>query len=360
MFDQPGQRSILRGGTVLITGHSGFIGSWLSMMLHLLGAQVVGYSQSDDPVTAARATWLGDLGIPQTAGDVRDLRSLMAAVEAACPDVVVHLAAQPLLGRGYSTPHLTFDVNINGSLNILEVARRGLTTALVHVTSDKCYDPAEAGLGAITESSPLGGRSPYPASKTIAELLFREFAELAAPARARPRLASVRLGNVIGGGDEADRLVPNCLRAFRAGMQFAVRDPQSVRPFQHVLDVVAGLVRLAECLISGDVPSGEAINFAPPACGNTTGELVSELALAWGPPALLNAQADLAPFPEQQVLRLDGAKAAALLGWSHALDLTDSARWTVDWVRAVDAGAPPAAATRAQASRFLSKLAVPA
>ena len=350
----------MRGRTVLVTGHSGFIGSWLSITLSVMGARVVGYSQSNDSVTAARAAWLGHLGVPQTVGDVRDFGSLVAAVESTGPDVVVHLAAQPLLGVGYLAPHLTFDVNMNGSLNVLEIARRGLTTALVHVTSDKCYAQAEAGNGAIAESSALGGRSPYSASKTIAELLFREFAELTTPHPGGPRLASVRLGNVIGGGDEADRLVPNCLRAFRVGRPFAVRDPQAVRPFQHVLDVVAGLTRLAEGLLSGKVPSGEALNLAPPTSGHTTGELVSELARAWGSPASMSAQVDVPPFPEQQVLRLDGTRAAALLGWRHALDLADSARWTVEWARDVDGGATPAAATRAQANRLFGERTVPA
>ncbi len=357
---EPRRQSSLSGRTVLITGHSGFIGSWLSMTLGLLGVRVVGYSTSDDRATSARAMWLAEAGIPQVAGDVRDFRSLAAAVETIGPDVIVHLAAQPILGKGYSAPHLTFDVNVNGSLNILEVVRSRRTTALVHVTSDKCYDFAHMGDRAITESGALGGRGPYPASKTIAEWLFREFADLMTDTSAAPRLASVRLGNVIGGGDEADRLVPNCLRAFKAGTPFAIRDPWAVRPFQHVLDVVAGLVRLAEGLIDEKVPGGAALNFAPPACGQTTGELVSKLARAWGPPACTSTHSDVAPFPEQQVLRLDGSRAAELLGWCHALDLADSARWTVEWFRSVDGGATPASATFAQGKRFLSELMVPA
>lgn len=137
-----GRPSVLSGKTTFVTGHSGFVGSWLSMLLCQLGAKVVGYSLSEDAATSARAEWLKVIGVDGTEGDVRDFAALRSSVEAASPDVIIHLAAQPLLGRGFSAPHMTFDVNINGSLNVLEAARLGSAAALVQVTSDKCYAPS--------------------------------------------------------------------------------------------------------------------------------------------------------------------------------------------------------------------------
>jgi CDP-glucose 4,6-dehydratase len=342
------------GKTVFITGHSGFVGSWLSTLLRRVGVNVVGYSLSEDPSSASRATWLKALGVVTTDGDVRDFEGLLAAVDGAKPDIVVHLAAQPILGRGFSAPHLTFDVNVNGSLNVLEVVRRTSTQALVHVTSDKCYSPAAASQGAVTEDSDLGGESPYPSSKMIAEILFQEFSDLAG--EDGPWMASVRLGNVVGGGDEADRLVPNCLRSFRAGRPFAVRDPLAVRPFQHVLDVVHGLALLGQALLERRIPSGTPLNFAPPHMGLTTADLVAALAAAWGPgAACVSEREDIIVFPEQQVLRLDGSRAAELLGWHHQLDLSRTAGWTVEWAQLVDQGVPPSTATTEQVAGYLAE-----
>jgi CDP-glucose 4,6-dehydratase len=344
--------SSLGDKTVFVTGHSGFVGSWLCSLLRQSGANVVGYSLLDNPAAVARSEWLSGMGVTRIGGDVRDFSDLLAAVDRANPDVVVHLAAQPILGRGFSSPHLTFDVNINGSLNVLEVVRRTSVRALVHVTSDKCYAPGAARVGAVTEDGKLGGESPYPASKMIAEILFWEFFKLAG--EGAPQMASVRLGNVVGGGDEADRLVPNCLRSFRAGRPFAMRDPNAVRPFQHVLDVVYGLERLASALLDRRVPSGLPLNFAPPHLGATTGELVAALAAAWGPTARVSEECDVTTFPEQQVLRLDGSRAADLLGWQHRLDLSMTASWTVKWSQLVDLGMAPATATAHQTARYLA------
>lgn len=346
--------SPLKDRTVFVTGHSGFVGSWLCTFLHQLGANLVGYSLSDDATTAARASWLKGLGLVATEGDLRDFSDLLAAVVEAQPDVMVHLAAQPILGRGLVAPHLTFDVNINGSLNVLEVAQRTSVPALIHVTSDKCYSPAAVSLGPVTEQGELGGEGPYPASKTIAEILFREFSELANDESSR--MATVRLGNVVGGGDEADRLVPNWLRAFQAGRPFAMRDPDAVRPFQHVLDVVCGLERLGSALLERRLPNGLPLNFAPPHSGRTTAELVTQLAMAWGCGASISEVRDVVPFPEQPILRLDGSKASGLLDWDHELDLSMTAAWTVEWVQSIDQGMTAAGATAGQAARYLSMM----
>ncbi|MBW0088609.1 NAD-dependent epimerase/dehydratase family protein [Pseudonocardia sp. KRD-184] len=340
----------LSGRTVLITGHSGFIGSWLSVLLAAAGTRVVGYSLSDDAVSSARAGWLERRAVVDVRGDVRNLRTLLETVRVHRPDLLVHLAAQPILRTGFVEPHRTFDVNINGSLSVLEAVRSGSVPALVHVTSDKCYAPTGVDSPPLTELSPIGGTGPYPASKSIAELLFGEFDALMPPGAA---IASVRLGNVIGGGDEADRLTPNALRAFGSGRPFAVRDPAARRPFQHVLDVVSGLSQLAAGLLDRRVVSGLALNFAPPTAGELTADLVAELARAWGPDATVGDAPVPTDFPEQLAVRLDGSRAAALLGWEHRLDLRDAASWTVAWARMRGRGADPADVTARQTQEFL-------
>ncbi|WP_052405912.1 NAD-dependent epimerase/dehydratase family protein [Demequina mangrovi] len=337
---------------MLITGHSGFIGAWLATVLDHLGATVVGYSADDDPDSETRAQWLETMGVKRIRGDVRDRDKLFAAIEVTRPDIVFHLAAQAILCRGFDEPHLTFDVNLNGSLNILEAERLGMMPAVVHVTSDKCYVPMTADSGMLNEDSPIGGRSPYSASKSMAENMFREYMDLPRLGGAPHRAASVRLGNVIGGGDFADRLVPNCVKVFQDGDVFAVRDPLAVRPFQHVLDVVDGFVRLGARLLTAEGEQVHALNFAPPTSGHTAGEMVFELARAWGDEALLSPERDVCGFPEDKLLWLDGSKAAELLDWHHAFDLRRSAERIIDWVRSVDEGATPAETTRRQAAEY--------
>jgi CDP-glucose 4,6-dehydratase len=339
---------MLDGGTVFVTGHSGFIGAWLCMILRQAGARVVGFSLSDDPASASRAEWLEELSVPAISADVRDFDALLAALVATRPDVVVHLAAQALVGPGYREPRHTFDVNVNGSLNVLEGVRRTGTPALVHVTSDKCYAPPALAAGAVTEDAPLGGTGPYPASKTIAEILFKEFSDLCQMSSAATWMSSVRLGNVVGGGDEADRLVPNCLRAFEVNQPFAVRDPLALRPWQHVMDVVNGICLLAQALLQRDLPNGLSLNFAPPHCDLTAGGLVADLAAAWGPGARVSRQRSSCSFPEEPVLRLDGSCAAALLEWHHRVETSALADVTVEWVRLVAQGLSPAEAMTAQ------------
>ena len=359
MSDVAHLRAALAGKTAFVTGHSGFIGSWLATVLDEMGMTVVGYSTSDDTITASRAGALERAGVRDIRGDVRDTTSLYEAMDEAQPDVVFHLAAQALLPLGFDEPHMTFDVNVNGSNNVLEAMRMGLAGSLVHVTSDKCYVPMEAENGPLTESSPLGGRSPYSSSKTMCELMFGEYAELTRRDGAANRMASIRLGNVIGGGDYAHRLVPNCVKAFQEGRSFSVRDPFAVRPFQHVLDVVEGFVRMAARLETAQGEAIEMLNFAPPAAGYTAGEMVAQLARAWGPTAILDPQPEHCDFPEDKLLWLDGAKAAQLLEWNHVHDLADAADRIVEWVQMVDDGLAPAQATRLQAIHQLEAHSAP-
>lgn len=340
-----------QGKKVFVTGHSGFVGSWFCTLMRLSGAKVTGYSLPDTTAANGRVAWLKDLGVGAVDGDVRDFPALRTAIAEAAADAVVHLAAQPLLGVGYAEPHLTFGVNVCGSLNVLEAVRQTSTPALVHVTSDKCYAPAALRSGILTEEDELAGSGPYPASKTIAEILFREFCGL--PGGDKPWAASVRLGNVIGGGDEADRLVPNCLRSFRSGWPFAPRDRSAVRPFQHVLDVAHGLVLLTAALLERRIPSGVPLNFGPPWTDVTVAEMLDALATAWGPQARLGGEPEATTFPEDRLLRLDGSRAATLLNWRHRLDLSRMAALTVEWTSLVDRGGSASAATVGQVESYL-------
>jgi CDP-glucose 4,6-dehydratase len=350
------QLTHLAGRRIVVTGHSGFIGSWLCTALVALGADVVGVSTSADPVTRARADWLAALGIRDCAGDARHVGALRRAALDRAPDGIVHLAAQALVGLGHRRPYETMQTNIDGSLAVLEAARLLRPVALVHVTSDKCYRRSRDG-GPYREGDRLGGSDPYSVSKAAAELVFEGYAQTYAE-RGGPAAASVRLGNVIGGGDLAPgRLVPDCLRALADGRPIRLRSPESVRPFQHVLDVVEGLLLLLSGLLSAHVAPGTVLNFAPPWQGDTVARLVAALATAWAPDRAAGAPTAPAPpagFAEDRTLRLDGRRAADLLGWRHRLELAAMAERTVAWHRGAGHGPGPAAATGRQVEDFLA------
>lgn len=334
-----------RGKRVLITGHSGFIGTWLSVALTHAGAEVSGFAVDDAPELSA-------LGITSTRGDVRDFDSVWRAMSAAHFDVIFHLAAQPLVNVGLSDPRGTLSTNVGGSINVLEAARLCAPRVLVHVTSDKCYRNREWPWP-YREVDELGGGCPYSVSKSAAELIFEAYSDLYRTAGSPVHAASVRFGNVIGGGDRATgRLVPDVVAALRAGEPIRLRRPGAVRPWQHVLDVVHGLLLLAEALADDAVGPGEVFNFAPPGDGATVQELVSALISAWDTDAPVLADSDLT-YVEHDLLRLDGRKAAAALSWRHAFDVTESAKAIAAWDRTVSGGVSPIEATSRQIIEFL-------
>lgn len=344
---------------VLVTGHSGFIGSWLSVALRQLGATVVGYASSADGPSAERAEWLAGLGVRDVVGDIRDVEKLSAVMAAEPFDTVVHLAAQPLVSQGYADPHGTIDTNMRGSLSVLEATRRTRPPVLLHITSDKCY----RNMGwpwAYRENDALGGGCPYSISKAAAEILFEGYAALMEPAPAGTSAASIRFGNVVGGGDfSVNRLVPDCLAALAAGHPIELRQPAAVRPFQHVLDVVHGLLRAASALRAGALPHGEVLNFAPPDGGVEVARMAAVLAEAWGTPMPEpGAGAEGAvTFREEPMLLLDGRKAGAYLRWDHLLDLYGCARKTVEWHRRHVAGVSAAVCTSDSTGAFLDRVA---
>lgn len=309
-----------RGKRVLITGHTGFKGSWLSLWLQHMEARVAGYALSPPTTPSLFEDARVSQGMVSITGDVRDLPALSAAVAEHRPEIVFHMAAQPLVRRSYEQPVETYATNVLGTVHLLEAVRRfGGVRAVVNVTSDKCYENREWEWG-YREIDPMGGYDPYSSSKGCAELVTaayrRSFFGSADYARHGVALASARAGNVIGGGDwAADRLVPDIMRAFLAGHEAVVRNPQAVRPWQHVLDPLSGYLMLGERLFSDGPALSEAWNFGPDnADAKPVAWVMEKIAAAWGRSAAWRVDAGDHPH-EATSLTLDCSKAKTRLGW---------------------------------------------
>jgi CDP-glucose 4,6-dehydratase len=326
-----------RNKSVLVTGHTGFKGSWLTAWLTQLGAKVVGVAL--DPPTepshfiAARlAHGMTDLRI-----DVRDRAALAAAVQSAQPDFVFHLAAQALVRRSYDDPLETWQTNVLGTLHLLEALRKlDKQCAVVIITSDKCYDNVEWVWG-YRETDAMGGPDPYSASKGAAELAIRSHIKSFFPkATSKVRIASARAGNVIGGGDwAADRIVPDCVRAWSINDSVELRNPHSTRPWQHVLEPLSGYLSLAIALAQHRELHGEPFNFGPQAQQNhSVLELVQQMALHWDQVRWQDvSQSATGPY-ESGLLKLNCDKALHYLRWHAVMGFEDTVRMTAEWFRA--------------------------
>lgn len=321
-----------RGRRVLITGHTGFKGSWLALWLHELGAHVTGVALPPDTVPAH---WgLLQLAVDNHYQDVRDASALANIVQVARPDVVFHLAAQPLVRRSYRQPAETWATNVMGTVNLLEACRAlpGLQ-AIVAVTTDKCYENREWEWG-YRESDPLGGHDPYSASKAGAELVVSSYRASFFNHPDSPLLASARAGNVIGGGDwSEDRLIPDLIKAMAAGTSLEIRSPGATRPWQHVLESLAGYLLLGQKLLEGQRSFATAWNFGSDINDNRTVEdLLTRLREYW--PALA-WQVSAAPQPhEANFLYLDSSRAHQRLDWRPVWSLDESLSATADWYQA--------------------------
>ena len=339
------------GKRVLVTGHTGFKGCWLALWLASMGARVSGYALAAPSTPSLWDLVQAKSGIASTIADIRDLGALAKATAAAQPEIVFHLAAQSLVRPSYDDPVGTYATNVLGTVHVMEAARRaGSVRALVNVTSDKCYENLETGQ-AYREGDPMGGRDPYSSSKGCAELVTSAY-RLSFFQGAG--IASARAGNVIGGGDWAlDRIVPDTVRAIAAGKPVRVRNPRAVRPWQHVLEPLAGYLALAERLYEKPAGFAEAWNFGPDEAEAVPVETVATtVTRLWGPPAAWKADAGEHPH-EAHFLRLDSSKARARLDWRPRLKLPLALEWTVDWYRRQAQGADARQLTLGQIERYM-------
>jgi CDP-glucose 4,6-dehydratase len=324
-----------RGRRVLVTGHTGFKGSWLVLWLQHLGAQVSGLALP--PTGTPNHGRLLQLALPEALVDLRDAVAVRDALRRFAPEVVFHLAAQPLVRCGYREPAATFDTNVMGLVHLLEAVRATPSVrAVVNATSDKCYEPADASAG-FAEGDALGGHDPYSASKACAELVSAcwrsAFLGRDDGRGHRVALATARAGNVIGGGDWGeDRLVPDLVRAATSGRPARVRQPKAVRPWQHVLEPLAGYLRLGERLLEADDAAADAFNFGPdPASQVAVQRLIDAFSEAW--PAV-RTQPDAQPHPaENASLRLDCTRARQRLQWQPVWDFDTTVRRSAWWYR---------------------------
>ena len=324
-----------RGQRVWLTGDTGFKGSWLAFWLRRLGAEVLGTAlepeTAEGPFVRAALPQL----IRHETADVRDAERMAELAREFAPHVVFHLAAQALVRRSYADPVETFDVNVRGAAHVLDAVRRaGRPCAVVVVTSDKCYENREEDY-AYREDDPMGGHDPYSASKGCEELVAASFRSAFFAPGGEIQLATARAGNVIGPGDwAADRIVPDAVRAIRAGRKLAVRNPRAVRPWQHVLEPLGGYLRLGQALLEQGAAVAEGWNFGPePTSARTVGELAELFCRAWGAGAAWEAAPNPAQPHEAHLLQLAIDKAGARLGWRPKWDFETTVRRTAKGYR---------------------------
>lgn len=347
-----------RGKRVLVTGHTGFKGSWLTFLLRELGAEVMGCAlpPASNPSHFEMLGLAAD--ITHTVVDVRDAAGVHAAFQSFQPEYVFHLAAQALVRPSYDEPVVTFAVNVLGSVHVLEAVRAcPAVRSLVYVTSDKCYENVEWVWG-YRENDQLGGHDPYSASKAAAEMAFSAYARSFFSSRGGLGAATARAGNVIGGGDWAkDRIIPDCVRAAEAGTRLALRHPHATRPWQHVLEPLGGYLLLGAQLRAHPARYGGSWNFGPSTQSvRTVNEVAAVVAERLGA-----APPEASPVPpgdrhEARLLQLNCDKAHQLLDWTPRWSVDRTLAATADWYKAVLEGADATAVTRAQLRDYFEEL----
>lgn len=323
---------------VFLTGHTGFKGSWMSLWLQSLGAEVTGYALNPPTIPNLFEEAKVAQGMRSIIGDIRDLDTLQQAMQAAQPQVVIHMAAQPLVRYSYQNPVETYATNVMGTVHLLEAVRNTPgVRGVVNVTTDKCYENREWVWG-YRENEPMGGYDPYSNSKGCAELVSSAYRSSFFTANRHAQhgvaLATVRAGNVIGGGDwAADRLIPDIVAAFEQGKVANIRNPHAIRPWQHVLEPLRGYLMLANLLCESGPDYAEGWNFGPnDEDAKPVSWIVEKMGDIWGNDA--QWQIDTGEHPhEAGYLKLDISKARRRLGWHPALRLDDALRLTIDWSR---------------------------
>lgn len=330
----------LSGKKVFLTGHTGFKGSWLALWLQTLGAEVTGYAlvPPSRPSHFELLREQGILKIESVIGDICNLESLKRAINECDPDLIIHMAAQPIVLQSYRDPIETYETNVMGTLKVFEAARSlksGNLRAIVNVTSDKCYENRETLIG-YKETDPMGGYDPYSSSKGCAEILFSSYQRSYFPIEKYGKdhkvlMASVRAGNVIGGGDwAADRLIPDLIRAAKENRVAEIRNPSAIRPWQHVLEPLAGYLNVGVKLLNGETSVATGFNFGPDeeSC-LTVGELLNNLKSKWDGIAFVFGA--VPKVHEAHFLKLDSTKARTELAWKPQLDFDETIAWTADW-----------------------------
>lgn len=353
-----------RNKKVLVTGHTGFKGSWLSQWLLQLGAHVHGLALEPDTVPSLYDQLDLKEKMHSKIGDIRDLDTVKSYLDFVKPDIIFHLAAQPLVRDSYLDPVYTWETNVNGTMNVLEGIRQlGLETNLVVITSDKCYENREWIFG-YRENDALGGYDPYSASKGAAEIVVsswrRSFFHPKNYEKHKVKVSSARAGNVIGGGDWAkDRIIPDCVRALKQSEEIQVRNPLSTRPWQHVLESLGGYLLLGQTLLSSSAENIEnicsAFNFGPYGASNKTVEiLVGEVLKHWNGSWTYKKED---AFHEAFLLNLNIDKATQTLGWSPVWNFKQTIKNTIDWYKLVSENPEMAEKiTKEQIEKYSNKL----
>lgn len=345
---------------VAVTGHTGFKGGWLVLLLEQFGAKVMGFAL--DPPTTPSLYELANVGraIDSVIGDIRDYAALKLAIDRFEPEIVFHLAAQPIVRLSYDQPIDTYGTNVLGTVHVLEAARSTPSVrVIVNVTSDKCYENREW-LWGYRENEPMGGYDPYSSSKGCAELVtstyIRCYCQSPEHPERGPALASARAGNVIGGGDWAtDRLVPDIVRSFLAGREVLIRAPKAVRPWQHVLEPLSGYLQLAERLAGNGARYAGGWNFGPPSEAVADVATIAERIRAiWGEPRRWVDASDPRAVHEARLLQLDSTKARMELGWSPRWSLDEALEATVRWYQLARDETSARNITRRQIEAYLS------
>jgi len=343
-----------QGKRVLLTGHTGFKGTWMALWLESLGADVYGFGlepETDPSLFNLLSPWSG---IKSTIGDVRDADAIKCCVDEADPEIVIHMAAQALVRRSYREPSDTVASNVMGTVNLMEALRdaNSLKVALV-ITSDKVYQNTDDG-EAFGEDAPLGGDDPYSASKACQEIITQSWAKSFFQDRAVV-IATARAGNVIGGGDfSEDRLIPDIYRALAAGENLTLRSPDATRPWQHVLDLNAGYLMYVERLAAQPTATPLAMNFGPqPGPSSSVGAITQKMMTALGHAIPTDIQAST--LKEKTLLSVDASRAHDVLGWSAQLDVEATVRLTADWYGAFLNGATAKDITARQLKEYGAK-----
>ena len=332
-------RKFWRGKKVFITGHTGFKGSWLILLLHRLGAEITGYALEPPTNPSLYNLIRGDELINSVIADIRDYKTLLESIKHARPEIVIHMAAQPLVMESYKNPRDTYEINVMGTVNLFE-AIRGVedVKAVLNVTTDKCYENKEW-LWGYRENEPMGGYDPYSNSKGCSELITSAFRRSYFNPKGNDNhgvaVASARAGNVIGGGDWAeDRIIPDFVRSMMRGEKVVIRSPYAIRPWQHVLEPLTGYLKLADKLFSEGPKFAEGWNFGPYDKDARNVEWIIEtICRLWGEGASYSLDTNPQPH-EAHYLKLDWSKAKAELGWMPKWDIETTLKSIVDWNKA--------------------------